>query len=74
MLKANEKYLILFIAFKHHFSQNQIPINPAQDGGWGRGRSKKVPPTNFSLVASTNVRISPQNFLIFSFNSFDTLV
>ena len=38
-------------------------------------RSKKAPPpTSFFHVTSTNVGISPQNFLTFSFNSFATLV
>ena len=41
-------------------------INPIQDGG-----TKKALPTSFSPVTSTNVRISPQNFLTFSFNPFD---
>ena len=35
---------------------------------------QKGPPTSFSTVTSTNVGISPQNFLTFSFNSFATLV
>ena len=34
----------------------------------------KKPPTSFSPVISTNVGISPQTFLAFSFNSFATLV
>ena len=38
------------------------------------GGGQKDPPTSFSLVTSTNVRISPQNFLTFSFNHFDRLV
>ena len=38
------------------------------------GGGKKAPPTSFSPVASTNVGISPQNFLTFSFNPFDGLV
>ena len=33
-----------------------------------------LPPTSFSPVTSKNVRISPQNFLTFSFNTFVTLV
>ena len=45
-------------------------INPTQDGE----ASKKVPATSFSPVTSTNVEISPQNFLTFSFNLFATLV
>ena len=32
------------------------------------------PLTNFPPVTSTNVRISPQNFLTFSFNPFASLV
>ena len=40
--------------------------NHIQDGG--------EPPTSFSHVTSTNEGISLQNFLIFSLNSFDTLV
>ena len=35
---------------------------------------KKAPPTSFSPATSTNVGISPQNFLTFSFNPFDRLV
>ena len=34
----------------------------------------KRPPTSFSSIISTNVGISSQNFLTFSFNSFATLV
>ena len=44
------------------------PIKPIQDGG------AKRPPTSFSPVTSTNVEISPQNLLTFSFNPFATLV
>ena len=39
---------------------------------WGRGA--KRPPTSFSPVTFTNVGISPQNILAFSFNPFHTLV
>ena len=46
----------------------QENINPIQDGG------KKAPSTSFFPVTSTNVGISPQNFLTFSFNPFSTLV
>ena len=45
------------------------PINPIQDGG-----GKKMPPTSFPPVTSTNVGISPKNFLTFCFNFFATLV
>ena len=46
----------------------QIRTNPIQGGG------AKAPPTSFSLVTSTNVRITHQNFLTFCFNPFATLV
>ena len=45
------------------------PRNPIQDGG-----PKSPPPTSFSSVTFAKVRISPQNFLTFSFNIFATLV
>ena len=35
---------------------------------------QKGSPTSFSPVTSTNLEISPQNFLTFSFNPFATLV
>ena len=40
------------------------------------GGGQKGPPTSFSSVTSTNVGISPQNFLTFSlsFNLFTTLL
>ena len=41
-------------------------------GGWGWG--EKGPPTNVSPVTSADVGISPQNFLICSFNPFATLM
>ena len=54
---------------------NFVDINPIQDdAGGGRGARQKGPPTSFSPVTYTNVRISPQNFLNFSFNPFDRLV
>ena len=43
-------------------------FNPIQDGG------AKGPSTSFSPITSTNVGISPQNVLTFSFNPFATLV
>ena len=46
---------------------DQTPLILLRIGGGG---VKKVPPTNFSPVTSTNVGISPQNFLTFSFNPF----
>ena len=39
--------------------------NPNQDGG-----EQKILPTSFYMVTSTNIGISPQNFLTFSFNPF----
>ena len=38
------------------------------------GGKKAPPPTSFSPATSTNVGISPQNFLTFSFNPSPTLV
>ena len=43
-------------------------FNPIQD------RGKKAPLASCSTVTSTNVEISPQNFLTFSFNPFATLM
>ena len=40
----------------------------------GAGEQRKGLPTSFSPVTSTNVEIGPQNFLIFIFNLFATLV
>ena len=37
-------------------------------------RGPKRPPTSFLPLTSTNVGISPENFLTFSFNTFGTLV
>ena len=48
----------------------EINLTLFRMGGWG----KKDPPTSFSPVTSTNVGISLQNFLTFSFNPFATLV
>ena len=45
-----------------------LNVNPIQDSGGQKD------PTSFSLVTSTNVGISSQNFLAFSFNLFPTLV
>ena len=45
-----------------------IRIDPIQDGG------EKSRRTSFSSVTSTNVGISLQNFLTFSFNPFVTMV
>ena len=61
--RATTKYNQTHTAFVEAF-------NPIQD----KGGSKRGPPTSFSPVTSTNVTISPQNFLTFSFNPFDRLV
>ena len=45
------------------------PINPIKDGGGG----EEGPSTSFTSVTSTNVGISPKNFLTFIFNPFSTL-
>ena len=42
-------------------------LNSIQDRVEGGGGGKKAPPTSFSPVASTNVGVSPKNFLTFSF-------
>ena len=52
---------------KYRFPESLI--NPIQERGWA-----KRPATSFFPVTSTNVRISPYNFLTFSFNPFATLV
>ena len=50
-------------------------INPIQDGWMGGAqKSPPLPVTSFPPVTSTKVRISPQNFLTFSFNPFDRLL
>ena len=39
-----------------------------------RGAGAKKPPISFSLITSTNIGISSQNLLTFSFNPFATLL
>ena len=56
-----------YICIKFNF-----PLNLFRMGCEGGG--KKAPPTSVSPATSTNVRITPQNFLSFSFNPFDRLV
>ena len=46
-----------------------LTINPIQDGG-GSQKASTLLPTSFSLVTSTKVGISPNNFLTFSFKIF----
>ena len=44
-------------------------------GGWGLVGGPKMPPLpSFSPVTSTNIELSLQNFLTFSFNPFYMLV
>ena len=47
-----------------------VKDNSSQDAGAG----EKAPPAGFSPVTSTNVGISPQNVLVYSFNPFVTLM
>ena len=54
-------------------SEEPMALTLFRIGGWGGGR-QKGPLTSFSHLTSTNVGISPQNFLTFSFNAFSTLV
>ena len=62
--------------FEKHFSflsvLAEVPLNPVQDGGQKGGQ--KGGPTSSSAVTSIKVGIRSQNFLTFSFNSFDILV
>ena len=44
-------------------------LNPIQDG-----EAKKVPPSSFSPISSTNIGIIPHSVLTFSFNLFATQV
>ena len=55
------------------YNSSEFIFNPIQDGG-GRGGGAKRPTTSFSPVTSTNIGLSSQNFLTFSFNPFATLV
>ena len=63
--EANDNSCFLFI--KKKIIQKLLILFRTRGG-------RKGPPTSFSPVTSTNVGISPQNFLTFSFNLFDTLV
>ena len=47
-----------------------LGLNPI----WDREGGQKGPPTIFSPAASAKVEIRPQIFMVFSFNSFATLV
>ena len=50
---------------------SDLSVNPFQDGGGG---GAKRPSNSFSPLTSTNIGISPQNFLTFSFNPLAILV
>ena len=78
--KTHSKYLIgysnksirplVLIISKMRGYVKTFEFNPIQDGG-----GQKAPlPYQFSPLSSANVRISPQNLLVFSFNPFDRLV
>ena len=56
------------VCHKNRWKRNQH-FSPIQDRG-EEGGAKKSHPTSFSFETSANVGISPQNFLIFSFNPF----
>ena len=58
-------FKIIWFLILHHLKN----LNPIHDGG-GSKRS----PSSFPPVTSTNVGISPQNFLTFSFYPFTTLL
>ena len=53
-----------------HKESISMNLNPIQD----RGGAKRPPHTSFSPVTSTNVGVSPQDFLTLSFIPFVTLV
>ena len=57
-----------WIFWNHLPFANHSPVNPAKD--WRQNESLSV----FSPATSTNVKISHQNILTFSFNPFPTLV
>ena len=67
----NENYLKMTNNPFYFILKALFVLNPVQDGG---GERQKGFPDSFSPVTSTNVRISQQNFLTFSFNFFDKLV
>ena len=58
------------VAYNH---SQYIDFNPVRDGKRG-GEQKGPTPTSFFSVTSTNVGISTQTSLTFSFNPFATLV
>ena len=83
-LKLNTEMVLRKQIFKnikiYKFKQKNIEkniliyFNPIQDGGGGGGGGKKAPPNSFYPLTSTDVGISPQNFLTFIFDPFPALV
>ena len=70
-----EAYFNLFVAkcavTSSLINTIHVRFNLIQDvEGEGGGQKGPTPPTSFSPVASTNIGISRQNFLTFSFNPF----
>ena len=70
------KYLIQLILYKNDVK----PLKFGWGGGGGgrpppqRAKNTSPPSASLSLVTSTNIEISPKNFVTFSFNPFATLV
>ena len=67
-------YLLSFQSFDvkwspHWVSLTVFRMDEGEDGG-GEAGGKKVFPTSFSLLTSTNVGVNLQNFLALSFNPF----
>ena len=62
--------LVIIFLFLFLEGRNQGSLTIFRMGGGG---AKKTP-TSFSPVTSTNVGISPKNFLTFNSNPFDRLV
>ena len=69
MIKFDQKLILLKYFKSYVFFKLESCCWPYS--GWG---VEKALPTSFSPVTSTNVRISPQIFLTFRFNTFDRLV
>ena len=77
-LRTFDELLIVFstkinLLYLHYSTAQKRQKSPSYQGDKGEG-GKKVPPTSFSPVTSTNVGISNKNILTFSFNLFATLV
>ena len=63
------QYLPVILDSLRDASEWKLALFNVRMGGGQKGLH-----SSFSPVTSTNVRISPQNFLIFSFNPFATLI